>query len=61
MTSETMPAALTPRRLTRTTDQIAPTVNTTAIVRFCRAGYTFITAPANATAITGNDAQIEIQ
>ena len=38
VTSEKTPALLTPRKLIRTTAQIAPSVKSTAMVRLCRLG-----------------------
>ena len=62
VSSATMPAVFTPRRLPSTTSQITPSVMPIPAVRLpCSAGTSFCSDPVNATAITGSDAQIEIQ
>ena len=61
VTSANSPAAFTPRRLTSTTAQIAPSVSVSATALLFNEGATFINAPANANAIAGSEAQIEIQ
>jgi predicted alpha-1,6-mannanase (GH76 family) len=52
---------LTPRKLTSTTNQMAPSVSVMATVLVWKSGERFMIAPANANAITGNELQIEIQ
>ncbi len=57
-----MPASFTPRRFSIVTSQIAPSVTATPTGRLpCNAGSSFRSEPVKATAITGSDAQIEIQ
>jgi hypothetical protein len=62
VSSATTPAVLTPRRLVSTTAQIAPSVMATPSVRLpCSDGQSLASEPVSANAITGRDAQIEIQ
>ncbi len=62
VTSAKMPASFTPRRFSSVTSQIAPSVTPTPTGRLpCSAGSSLSSEPVNATAITGSDAQIEIQ
>ena len=58
---ENTPAALAPRRLTRTTAQMAQSVSATAIDLLRNCGITLMSAPAKAKAMTGREAQIDIQ
>ena len=57
-----MPASLTPRRFVRHDEPYGAECERDAPARFVpKRRHILITEPANATAMTGSDAQIEIQ
>ena len=55
------PAALTPRKLTNTTTQIAPSVSITITGRTRKEREEILTRPRKRRAMTGSEVQIEIQ